>query len=403
MYAVGIDVSKGRSTVAVLEPLGKTVAKPFEVRHTKSGMNDLVNYLNTLGGECRIVLEHTGRYYEPVVRWLSGAGLFVSAVNPKLIKDFDNNSLRRVKTDKADARKIGRFALDKWHKLRQYTAMDNIRTQLKTMNRQMSFYQKQQTAYKNNLIALMDETYPGANKFFTSPKRDDGSEKWVDFIEKFWHADCVCNLSLKSFTEKYQKWCKKHGYNFQPDKPAEIYNASKELIPILAKNDMTKLFVQQAVTQLNAISKAVEELLQQMDSLASQLPEYPVVMSMFGVGTTLGPQLIAEIGDVHKFTKRSQLTAFAGVDPGVNESGDYAQKSVHTSKHGSPYLRRTLFLIMEVLIKNQPEDDPVYRFMAKKRDEGKPYYVYMTAGANKFLRIYFGKVKEYLNNLPPEE
>lgn len=88
MYAVGIDVSKGRSTVAVLEPLGKTVAKPFEVRHTKSGMNDLVNYLNTLGGECRIVLEHTGRYYEPVVRWLSGAGLFVSAVNPKLIKDF---------------------------------------------------------------------------------------------------------------------------------------------------------------------------------------------------------------------------------------------------------------------------------------------------------------------------
>ena len=403
MYAVGIDVSKGRSTVAVLEPLGKTVAKPFEVRHTKSGMNDLVNYLNTLGGECRIVLEHTGRYYEPVVRWLSGAGLFVSAVNPKLIKDFDNNSLRRVKTDKADARKIGRFALDKWHKLRQYTAMDNIRTQLKIMNHQMSFYQKQQTAYKNNLIALMDETYPGANKFFTSPKRDDGSEKWVDFIEKFWHADCVCNLSLKSFTEKYQKWCKKHGYNFQPDKPAEIYNASKELIPILAKNDMTKLFVQQAVTQLNAISKAVEELLQQMDSLASQLPEYPVVMSMFGVGTTLGPQLIAEIGDVHKFTKRSQLTAFAGVDPGVNESGDYAQKSVHTSKHGSPYLRRTLFLIMEVLIKNQPEDDPVYRFMAKKRDEGKPYYVYMTAGANKFLRIYFGKVKEYLNNLPPEE
>ena len=403
MYAVGIDVSKGRSTVAVLEPLGKTVAKPFEVRHTKSGMNDLVNYLNTLDGECRVVLEHTGRYYEPVLRWLSGAGLFVSAVNPKLIKDFDNNSLRRVKTDKADAKKIGRFALDKWYKLRQYTAMDNIRTQLKTMNRQMSFYQKQQTAYKNNLISLMDETYPGANKFFTSPKRPDGSEKWVDFIEKFWHVDCVCNISLNAFTEKYQKWCTKHGYIFQPDKPAVIYNASKDLIPILAKDDMTKLFVQQAVTQLNAISKAVEELRQQMNSLASQLPEYPVVMSMFGVGTTLGPQLIAEIGDVHKFTKRSQLTAFAGVDPGVNESGDYAQKSVHTSKHGSPYLRKSLFLIMEVLIKKQPEDDPVYRFMAKKRDEGKPYYVCMTAGANKFLRIYFGKVKEYLSNLPLEE
>lgn len=362
-------------------------------------MNDLVNYLNTLDGECRIVLEHTGRYYEPMIRWLSGAGLFVSAVNPLLIKGFENQSLRRVKTDNADSKKIARYALNQWNKLRQYTDTDKIRTQLKTMNRQRCFYVKQQTAYKNNLISLVDETYPGVNKFFTSPKRPDGSEKWVDFIEKFWHVDCVCTLSLTSFTEKYQKWCKKHGYKFQPDKPAEIYSISQELIPILAKDDMTKMIVHQAVVQLNTISKTVSELSKQMNSLASQLPEYPVVMSMFGVGTTLGPQLMAEIGDVSKFSKRSQVTAFAGVDPGINESGDYSQRSVPTSKHGSPYLRRTLFLIMEVLIKKQPEDDPVYRFIARKRSEGKPYYVCMTAGANKFLRIYYGKVKEYLSQL----
>ena len=112
MYAVGIDVSKGRNTVAVLEPLGKIVAKPFEVRHTKNGMDDFINYLNTLDGECHVALERTGRNYEPMARRLSDAGLFVSAVNSKLIKDFANNSLRRVKTDKADAKKIGRFALD---------------------------------------------------------------------------------------------------------------------------------------------------------------------------------------------------------------------------------------------------------------------------------------------------
>jgi len=51
---------------------------------------------------------------------------------------------------------------------------------------------------------------------------------------------------------------------------------------------------------------------------------------------------------------------------------------------------------MDALIKNSPEGDPVYEFMAKKRAEGKPYYVYMTAGCNKFLRIYYGRVKEYL-------
>ena len=51
---------------------------------------------------------------------------------------------------------------------------------------------------------------------------------------------------------------------------------------------------------------------------------------------------------------------------------------------------------MDGLIKRSPADDPVYAFMDKKRSEGKPYYVYMTAGANKFLRIYYGRVKEYL-------
>ena len=62
-------------------------------------------------------------------------------------------------------------------------------------------------------------------------------------------------------------------------------------------------------------------------------------------------------------------------------------------------MRRALFLVMDCLLKTQPQDDPVYRFMDKKRAEGKPYLVYMTAGANKFLRIYYGRVKEYLASL----
>ena len=165
------------------------------------------------------------------------------------------------------------------------------------------------------------------------------------------------------------------------------------------KDDNTKMLVRQAVEVLNSTSEAVEKLRLEMDKAASMLPEYPVVMSMNGVGPTLGPQLIAEIGDVTRFTKRGALTAFAGVDPGSNQSGDYERKSNRTSKKGSPHLRKTLFLIMDGLILRSPSDDPVYAFMNKKRSQGKPYYVYMTAGANKFLRIYYGRVKEYLTNL----
>ena len=107
---------------------------------------------------------------------------------------------------------------------------------------------------------------------------------------------------------------------------------------------------------------------------------YPLVMAMKGVGASLGPQLMAEIGDVSRFTHKGAITAFAGVDPGVNESGSYEQKSVPTSKRGSSDLRKTLFQVMDVLIKTHPQDDPVYQFLDKKRAQGKPYYVYMTAG-----------------------
>lgn len=403
MNAVGIDISKGKSMVAVVRPLGEIIAKPFEVIHSAASINSLITYLHTLEGDTRIVMEHTGRYYEPMAQQLANAGFFVSAVNPKLIKDYGTNSLRKVKTDKADALKIARYTLDNWQDLCQYTSMDTLRNQLKTLNRQFAFYSKHKTAIKNNLIALLDMTYPGVNKLFDSPVRSDGSQKWVDFAASFWHADCVRGIGLKAFTERYRKWCKRHGYNFQIHKPKEIFEASKELISVYPKDESSKLLVKQAIDQFNTVSSAVEHIRTEMNRIASQLPEYPVVMAMCGVGTSLGPQLMAEIGDITRFTRREKLTAFAGVDPGANQSGTYEAQSVATSKKGSPYLRRTLFLIMDCLIQTKPFDDPVYAFMDKKRAEGKPYYVYMTAGANKFLRIYYGRVKEYLASLPASE
>ena len=156
------------------------------------------------------------------------------------------------------------------------------------------------------------------------------------------------------------------------------------------------MLVQQAIDTLNTTSQTVENLRQKMDEVASTLPEYQVVIGMYGVGNTLGPQLMAEIGDVTRFEKRTSLTAFAGVDPQINESGDTKFKSMRTTKKGSPLLRKALFQVMDSLLKSKNENNIVYAFIDKKRKEGKPYYVYMTAGANKFLRIYFGRVREFL-------
>ncbi len=396
MYAVGVDVSKGKSTIAVLRSKTEVVMRPFDVAHNAQGFAELAEKLNSLNGEMKIVMEHTGKYYESIAMFLHSVGFAVSAVNPLLIKQYGSNSLRKVKTDKADAKKIARYALDNWEELRQYTPMDTIRYELKTLHRQFQLASKNRTACSNNLVALLEQSYPGARSLFDSPVRPDGSQKWVDFVDTFWHVDCVAKLSLNAFTERYRKWCKRHGYHFSERKAAEIHINAKGLFPLVPKSDVTRLLVREAVTQLNTISRTVEIFRAEMNRLAAQLPEYETVLAMTGVGSSVGPQLMAEIGDLRRFEHQKSLVAFAGTDPGRNDSGSRQSDSGRSSKRGSPYLRKTLFVIMTILLQLQPADDPVFQFLDRKRSEGKPYYVYMTAGGTKFLRIYYGKVRDCL-------
>lgn len=399
MNSVGIDISKGRSTVAVMRPFGEVVVPPFEVHHTASELSELAKRLKSLDGETRVVIEATGNYHAPVAWLLHNAGLYVSIVNAKLVRGYGNNALRRVKTDRKDAVKLANYGLDRWLTLPRYTPEEDTRLLLKNCHRQYQQYSKVQTMLKNNLISLLDTTFPNADRLFNSPARADGSEKWVDFATDFWHCRCVCERSEKVFRNKYQRWCRKHSYNFSEGKVHDIYTKASGCIGVMPKSDTTKLLVEQAVFQLRATSASLAALKQEMQTLASQLPEYPVVMKMFGVGPALGPQLIAEIGDVRRFHSKKALVAYAGIDAPPNDSGDVTGRHKGMSKIGTPSLRRTLFLVMSIYLQRSPLNEPVYLFMDKKRSEGKPYRVYMMASANKFLRIYYATVKAYLESL----
>ena len=301
MNAVGIDVSKGKSMVAVMRPCGEVALAPFEVSHTVSELSELAKTLKSLPGETRVVMEYTGYYHAPVALALCEAGLYVSIVNPLLVHDYGNHSLRRVKTDRKDAIKLANYALNRWTQLPKYQPQEDARLLLKTTYRQYQQASKILTMQKNNLITLLDMTFPGANRLFSSPMRDDGSEKWVDFVETFWHSQCVTSRSEKAFQERFKNWSKKHGYRYNERKAVEIYTAARSCVCPMPKMDETRLLIEQAVAQIRASSKALVALDEQMRKLAETLPEYPVVMEMYGVGPRLGPQLMAEIGDVRRF------------------------------------------------------------------------------------------------------
>ena len=129
------------------------------------------------------------------------------------------------------------------------------------------------------------------------------------------------------------------------------------------------------------------------------LPEFPIVSEFYGVGGILGPQLMAEIGDISHFAKKGSLVCYAGLEAPPHQFGKFESENRNISQKGLPHLCKVLFQVMDCLVKRSPADDePVYQFIDRKRAEGKHNYSYMTAGPAKFLRVYYAQVKEYLAN-----
>ena len=251
--AVGIDVSKGKSTVAIRRPGGEIVRKPFTVKHDQPGIQQLIQLLHEVGGEIRIVMEHTGMYWRPIASVLQQKGFFISVVNAILTHQFSDNSLRKVKTDKADSLKLANYALTYWIELKRYDQEDETRQQLKFQSRLYQRTIQTSVTLRNGLISILDQTFPNANQFFSSSMpTKDGHHKWIDFVERFWHKDCVAAVSLHSFAVTLEKWCKRYGYRYSHADAEYIHAQARNAVATLPKNDSTKLLIMQAVHTLPA-------------------------------------------------------------------------------------------------------------------------------------------------------
>lgn len=396
---IGIDISKGHSTMSAYAGRKEKLKGPrvIEFKHTNTELKHLIDHIKDIDFNIKVVLEETGVYAAPVIKILLENNIPVCVVNPILIKRFNDNTIHNIKSDKADAEKIAHYAYMYFEELKEYKDEDELRYKLKLLNRARESSLKQQTMNKNSLISILDKTFPGINKLFPSQIRNDGSQKWVDFVATFWHSECVSNLSLSVFTNRYKRWCERHQYNFSNSKAEDIYYFAKECIPTIKKDKISKDIFKFHLNRLKDSMNQTTNALEKMIDISENLPEFPVVRAMNGVGRRLAPQLIAEIGDVRRFKNRRSIVAFAGIDPGVNQSGDFEQKSNPTSRAGSSSLRKTLYLVIDSIIMRKP-DDPIYHFLMKKKSEGKVSKVLKIAGCNKFLRIYYGKVMEYLKN-----
>ena len=394
MIAVGIDISKSKSTVAILRSDGSILAKPFTMMHNQPDMNDLVMLLNSLDEPITILMEYTGHYHYPVVKKLQDEGYPVCIINPYQMKKYGDVEIRRKKTDKKDALRIAAYALEKAYKLVPYSSQERKYEDLKFLSRQ--YHQRISTVSytKVQLINLLDQTMPGITKLLSLRSRKPDQCALLLFIKRFKSFDEIKKIGKTRFLSSYAVLMKKSHDRLAPSKGLAIYELAISSITTLGEDPYIHMAQNQCIDLLSTSQKAADEIILQMQNIAETIPEYKVLRSMAGVGDRLGPIILAEIGDIRRFHSGKALNSFAGNDAPPYQSGQFESRNRHISKRGSSILRKSCFEVMQALKLTKPQDDPVYLYIVKKEQEGKPYNVAKMAGVNKFLRIYYARAME---------
>jgi len=394
MIAVGIDVSKAKSTVAVLNSDGTIRAKPFTMYHTLSDMDAVVNYLNGLEESFSILMEYTGHYHYPVLKKLQEEGFPVCLVNPYQMKKYGDVEIHKAKTDKKDALRIAKYALEKSYMLTPYTSLDQKYEDLKFLSRQYNQRISTVSYTKTQLTNLLDETMPGITSLLKLKSRRPDKCALLLFIKKYGSFDRIKAMGRSRFLSSYATLMKKSHDRYAPQKGLSIYELACDSITTRGDNDYIIAAQNQLVDLLAAVQNAADEEIAQMQNIAETIPEYKILRAMNGVGDRLGPIILAEIGDIRRFHSAKALNSYAGNDAPPYQSGQFESRNRHISKRGSSALRKACFEVMQALKLAKPQDDPVYLFMIKKEQEGKPYNVAKMAGVNKFLRIYYARAME---------
>lgn len=396
MISIGIDVSKGKSTVCIMKPGGEVVKSPFEIDHAVEKLDSLISLINSFDEEVRVVLEDTGHYHLPVASYLSSHGIFVCCVNALRMKKYCSQSIRRAKTDKIDAVRIASFGITYWSELTKAYDTPDTYAELRFLARQYYQITSILVKAKVNFSNLLDQAMPGISDIL---QNQGNNHKLTEFVNRYTHFQVILDMGEKNFTADYCKWAKKMGYRCNERKAAEIYALAQNGIPSLSNSQSVKIVVREAIKMIHSTEESRNTILAQMQALCKTLPEYSVVRDMNCIGDVLAPRIIAEIGDVRRFKNKHSLIAYAGIDAPPYQSGTFNASERKISKRGNSYLRKTGYEIMQSLIKHKPADDPVYDFIQKKRSEGKCSKEAMIAGLNKFLRVYYGKVMELYFNL----
>ena len=386
---LSLDVSKGSSFAATYLSMHEPFKKPVSVPHTPQGLAILLDRLRDMeyltDEKPKVILEATGNYSKPITNSLQEAGYSVIVLNPIQTYQQKRRSIRKVKTDQVDAKRIAEIFYLK--KLDAQQPVNPEIAELRTLCRHYDSFIDLYTETQLKFQSLLDLVFPCYTDVFSNLCGDSS----LILLAAFPTPDDVLSATRDEVLPFLKSKCQRKGW--EDHIYSKLLAAARASLPYKVSQHSNVRVLREYISILLTQKGHLASFRDQIVAAAKEMPVYALLNTIPGVGGITAATILAEIEDPGKFRSDHQLTAYAGLDASVFQSGKFKAAKNKISKRGSGHLRRALVQAAMAGVRNikkKPINPILHHYYSKKVSEGKPKMVALIATANKLLRIIYG-------------
>ena len=382
LYYVGIDISKYKHDFCIISNTGKVIVENYSFENNKKGFQELLEMLKPYNkSEVHIAFEATGHYSLNLELFLIDQGFSFMKMNPLVIHQFlKARSLRRTKTDKADALSIVQYLMSVPYKPNS-NLLYNIYS-LKSLCRTRELLIKERSKFAVLLTNELDKSFPELKPFFNN----NISSTLLYILERYKNTSHIALMKDYDSIRKVS-----HG-KFSYVKFAKLKELAKNSIGYHDEN--SDLLISTYIQIYNNFNDKINPIDKQISTIIKELN--PRMLTIPGIGELSAASILAEYGDIKNFSSPAKMLAFAGLEPSVIESGTLSSNGKMV-KHGSSHLRYSIMNTAIIILKYSPT---FYDYYLKKRSEGKCHRVALSHVCKKLIRIIYS-LEKYNNDFDP--
>ena len=378
MIYVGIDIAKDKHDCCILGSDGEILFSPFTIRNSLRGFDELYEKIWSLTSdltEIKVGLEATGHYHLNLLRSLLDNGLASFVINPLHTTLYrKDQSLRKTKTDKVDAASIAMMLLTD-RTLKPYSDTSYHNEELKSLTRYRFDKVQERAKLKTSVSRLVSILFPELEPLVPTLHMTSVYALLSEFPGAYFvaaaHLTRLKHLLHDASNGRYGR-----------DMAISIREAASSSIGSVLPAKSLELkhtirLIEVLSAEIDEIETAINAIMDVLDSPITTIP---------GIKNRMGAMILAEIGDFSRFDNPDQILAYAGLSPTTYQSGQMTSSYAHMEKRGSRYLRYALFNATKYVCMW----DPIFKaYLAKKRAEGKHYYVAISHACKKLVRVIY--------------